>query len=164
MYELAWARELFEQWPRANETVNPTPFQVVLRTVDPMTFLPDLTRLERFEAESPLPDSELLLWRHWVTFVQGDRKAGFRVLRQEAQARRTAESWLLLSAAGLLVGNRAVGLRALDRALRSDSRLRPLENVRQRFGVRRNPVLGFLPREHRLNIALGRLRARMNGS
>ena len=58
----------------------------------------------------------------------------------------------------LAVGRRSEAVKYVRRGLMVDPRHAPLLVEWRRLGVRREPVLSFLPRRHRLNRWLGRMR------
>lgn len=71
-------------------------------------------------------------------------------------------TWLCLGRAFMALGYRDRAIRALQRGLDVDPAQLDLVEEIARLGVRRRPVLPFLPRSNPLNRALGRLRSRMS--
>jgi len=59
----------------------------------------------------------------------------------------------------LMAGRRREAHRALKRALRIQPGSREIRRELKRMGIRRRPVLPFLPRESSINVFLGRIRA-----
>jgi Flp pilus assembly protein TadD len=57
-----------------------------------------------------------------------------------------------------LIGDRGAAYRSLRTAWALDRRHSGAQMELARMGMRRRPVLGWLPRDHRLNIFLGRIR------
>jgi len=74
-----------------------------------------------------------------------------------------ADLWWNLGRVALIVGHRAEAYRAFRRGLRLDPAHRGLREDLRKMGVRRQPVLTFVPRDHGLNIFLGKLRAMASG-
>lgn len=72
-----------------------------------------------------------------------------------------ADLWWNLGHVAMAVGRRAEAHRAWRRGLSLEPQHSALLAEVKRMGVRRAPVLGFLPRQHGLNVALGRLRSRL---
>lgn len=64
----------------------------------------------------------------------------------------------------LAFGFKAEGIRYLRRGLMIDPGSEGIAEELRRLGVRRRPPLRFLPRRHRMNRWLGRLRQRTGGS
>lgn len=164
MYELAWARELFERWPQVMKGQGSAPFFAVLRTVDCETMLPDAEVLSAALAAAPDNPGTLVLWPAWQTFLAGDPRRGFSTFRKAAkQFPSSPEAAALVGAAGLLANSREVGWKAWHEARRLDPRYAFLDGILDRFGRRRGPVLPFLSRTNPVNVTLGRLRSRLWG-
>jgi hypothetical protein len=70
------------------------------------------------------------------------------------------DTYLNLARILLAHGKKGEGLKYIRRGLMVDPRHATLLLEWRRLGVRRQPVLGFLPRRHLLNRLLGRLRGR----
>ena len=70
------------------------------------------------------------------------------------------ESYVFLAQTCLLIEDRRSAIDAIDRGLEIDSAFGPLVELRYRLGMRRPPVLSFLPRSHSLNRTLGKIRHR----
>ncbi len=165
MYELAWARELFERWPQVMGTRSDDPFFAVLRTVDHETMLPDAEVLSAALADAQGSPGILELWPAWQTFLAGDPRHGFSALRKTAkQFTNSPEAAALVGAAGLLANSREVGWKAWHEARRLDARYAFLDVIMDRFGRRRGPVLPFLSRTNPINVTLGRLYSRLRGA
>ena len=162
MYELAWARELFERWPQAMGRQPSAPFFAVLRTVDHETMLPDAGVLAAALTAAGNNPGTLELWSAWQTFLAGDPRRGFSAFRKTArQFAKSPEAAALVGAAGLLANSREVGWKAWHEARRLDPRYAFLDSILDRFGRRRGPVLPFLSRTNPINVGLGRLRSRL---
>ena len=69
------------------------------------------------------------------------------------------ENWLNLAWTCVLARDRRRANEAILRGLAMDSRHAGLRELAQRLGLRRPPVISFLPRGHALNATLGRWRA-----
>lgn len=67
--------------------------------------------------------------------------------------------WWNLGRVALIVGHRGEAHRSFERGLMLDPAHHGLRKDLARMGVRRRPVLGFVPRNHRINVFLGKLRA-----
>lgn len=165
MYEIAWTRELFERWPKSLPSGRDrTAFAQVLRSADPHSLEVNADVLQRAIAAGGADADALRLWSAWNDFLKAPPKRGFTELRRVARDfPQLPEAWILLGAAGLMAGQRGIGWQAWQRALRLEPRYRVLADLLAKFGIRRAPVLGFLPRNHALNVALGRLRNRFGG-
>jgi tetratricopeptide (TPR) repeat protein len=72
-----------------------------------------------------------------------------------------AEIYLNLARVLMTHGRKAEGIRYLKRGLMVDPHDSTLIQEWRRLGVRRPPVLRFLPRRHPLNRTLGRVRGRL---
>lgn len=165
MYELAWARELFERWPQAIGRHSTAPFFAVLRTVDHETMLPDAGALSAALAAEQDNPGPLELWSAWQIFMAGDPRRGFSAFRKTAKRfTDSPEAAALVGAAGLLAKSREVGWKAWHEARRLDPRYAFLDVILDRFGRRRGPVLPFLSRTNPINVGLGRLRSRLRGA
>ncbi len=71
------------------------------------------------------------------------------------------EIYLNLGRVFLMNGQKSVAVRAFRKGLKYDnSNMRLLDEIK-RLGVRRRPVLAFLPRQHVVNKYLGKLAGRM---
>jgi Tfp pilus assembly protein PilF len=73
------------------------------------------------------------------------------------------ENYLNLAWVHLLARDRAAAARAIERGLEADPKHAGLLALRGRIGVRRPPVLVFLPRANPLNVWLGRVRHALAG-
>jgi tetratricopeptide (TPR) repeat protein len=72
------------------------------------------------------------------------------------------ENFLNLAWARMLAGDRQGALKAVARGLELEPDHDGLLGLQARLGRRRAPVLSFLPREHALNVKLGRWRHAMS--
>ncbi|MDX1383874.1 MAG: hypothetical protein R3190_09550 [Thermoanaerobaculia bacterium] len=73
-----------------------------------------------------------------------------------------ADNHLNLARTYLLRREKKLAVAAIELGLSIDPRHSGLQSLRKRLGIRRKPVLGFLPRGHSLNVALGRLRKKLS--
>jgi predicted Zn-dependent protease len=70
-----------------------------------------------------------------------------------------ADMWWNLARVALGAGKRSEAFRALHRGRSVDPTHRGIDVELKRMGVRRTPVVTFLPRENPINVFLGRMRA-----
>lgn len=162
MCEIAWTRELFERWPKSLPSGrDQTAFANVLRSVDIHSLEVNAEVLERAISAGGLGADALRRWAAWNDFPKAPPKRGLTEFRLVARAfPQLPEAWILLGAAGLIAGQRGIGWHAWQKALQLEPRYRVLADLLAKFGIRRAPVLRFLPRNHPLDKALGRLRSR----
>lgn len=69
----------------------------------------------------------------------------------------------LLGRIYLAGSSRRKALEAFRKGLSFDPEYRPIRDIMEKLGVRRKPVIPFLPRGNQLNIALGKLRHQLSG-
>ncbi len=90
-------------------------------------------------------------------YVEGIRHISRAIQIEEYQPR-----WHVLAAeVHLRWHNRRAALDALNRALTWDPQYGPAWELRQKMGIRKRPVLPFLPRSHPINVWLGKIRHRL---
>jgi len=161
--DIRWLRTFFARW-RQTTRRRRQPFFDLLRSLNRHTLKADEELIAVMDAR--LPDGEdkamVALWRAWNRFVEGERQAAWRAYRQIQQRRFYSPlPPTMIGISALAEGNRAIGHRALRRAIRLDRQHHAARELVLQMGVRRQPVLPFLPRGNKLNIALGKLRARV---
>jgi hypothetical protein len=71
------------------------------------------------------------------------------------------DAWCNLAWVRLLGGDKRGAVEAIAQGLGVEPRHAGLRELHQRLGIRRPPVLPFLPRSHPLNVSLGRMRSAM---
>jgi Flp pilus assembly protein TadD len=124
----------------------------------------EMAALEHFaEAHRARPDdARLRSYYGWaVATVEHRVERGLGLCREALRADGgCAEIYLNLSRVLMASGRKAEGIRYLKRGLMADPRDAALIQEWRRLGVRRRPVLPFLPRRHLLNRVLGRARGR----
>ena len=101
---------------------------------------------------------------HGLGLALGERRFSPALELCRAAAREeffNPEQYLNLARVHLAFGFKAEGIRYLRRGLMIDPQNAPILAELARLGVRRSPVLRFLPRRHLLNRCLGRLRERL---
>lgn len=136
-------------------------FYAVLKAMPDDVLAPSRALLSAVQPRNADDGQLLQLWAAWAAFVEGDRQVGKALLQEIARGLfYLPEPHALVGAAALLEGNRAEAVHAFRRGVRVDPQFAPLYDLLGDFGLRQPPVLGFLPRGHRINLLLGRLRAR----
>lgn len=166
MYEIAWVRDFFEEWPRRiPKELRDEPFYVVLRNVDPETLLPDQEVLREQRQAAVGENAPLVrMWDAWIVYVGQNQRKGLSQLKQGSrEIFYRPEPFVLLAVAGLLEGHRGVGYKALRKALKIQPDYPVVQELFENFGRRRRPVLPFLARGNPVNVMLGRLRSRVLG-
>ena len=137
-------------------------FYDILLSVNARTLLPDPEVLSR--TPKPLSEEERLvsLWRAWREVIAGNRSAGLKTLEEVAQVLfYRPEPFIFLGMVGLWNGDRKTAVTSFQRALKVDPRYPLIPDLLRKMGIRRPPVLSFLPRNHWLNVVLGKLRHRL---
>jgi len=124
----------------------------------------EMAALEHFaEAHRARPDdARLRAYYGWaVATVEHRVERGLGLCREALRADGTcAEIYWNLARVLMSNGRKAEGIRYLKRGLMVDPRDAALIQEWRRLGMRRRPVLPFLPRRHALNRLLGRARGR----
>lgn len=108
-------------------------------------------------------DPRLRSYYGWALATIDHRlERGLALCREALRAdAASAEIYLNLSRVLMAHGRKAEGIRYLKRGLMVDPRDAALIQEWRRLGMRRSPVLPFLPRRHLCNRVLGRLRGRL---
>jgi hypothetical protein len=117
-------------------------------------------RAHRRRSSDPL----VLCW-YGLTLILVERNTALGLRYCEESVRRRGgsvpEAWLNLGRAYRALGHRVLAVRALVRGKELDPANEEVREELRRLGVRRPPVLPFLPRSHPLNRFLGELRHRI---
>lgn len=110
-------------------------------------------------------DSLHLAGYGWLmTQIPGFQKKGFDLVQKIALENPTVPYAQLCYVRALLsVGRRQESMRLLRRLARVDSLEKDVEDLLVWLGVRRSPILAFLPRSNPINHALGKIRHRLLG-
>jgi tetratricopeptide (TPR) repeat protein len=74
------------------------------------------------------------------------------------------KSYVNLARIFLMMGERKRAIEAIELGLKSNPKSAAILKFRNAIGYRRKPVIPFLPREHAVNVTLGRLRSRKKKS
>lgn len=99
-----------------------------------------------------------------IAKVQGSRDEGIRVAKLGVDLDiHQPESYCLLAETHLTCGDRRSAIGVIEQGLLVDAGNPELAKLKARLGVRRRPVLRFLPRRHFLNRWLGKLRHQLLG-
>lgn len=99
-----------------------------------------------------------------IAKVQGRHGEGIRVAKLGVELDiHQPESYFLLAETHLLRGDRRSAIGVIENGLLIDASNRGLLELKAQLGLRRRPVLPFLPRRHVLNRWLGKLRHRLLG-
>ncbi len=95
-----------------------------------------------------------------LALMQIDRHESLRLCREAVSIEDYRPNlWWNLGRVALMVGHRGEAHRAFRRGLSLDPTHDGLRKDLRRMGIRRPPVLSFVPRNHGLNVFLGKLRA-----
>jgi tetratricopeptide (TPR) repeat protein len=90
---------------------------------------------------------------------EGNRRQGLELCRRAVELELyQPEAYYFLAETCLLVGDRRSAAEVLEQGLDIDPEHRDLQALERQMGERQAPILTFLPRQHRLNRWLGRLR------
>ena len=124
------------------------------------TGLPALSALAKDEAfAEELPGFFYSYYGYGIARFEGRKREGLALCRHATQLEfYRGENYWNLARAYLLSDNRAAAVRAVKQGLSVDPKDKRLRRLYRELGIRRTPILPFLPREHRVNILLGRLR------
>jgi tetratricopeptide (TPR) repeat protein len=108
-------------------------------------------------------DPRLRAYYGWaVATIEHRLERGLGLCREALRADGAcADVYLNLARVLMVHGRKAEGIRYLKRGLMVDPRDVGLIQEWRRLGMRRSPVLPFLPRRHLCNRLLGRLRGRL---
>lgn len=119
--------------------------------------LTELARME--EASGRLPGVFYSFLGQAIARCEGRKRDGIDLCRHAvAQEPYRPENHQNLAVVLLMVGNRRAAVRALRDGLLLDPDHAGLKALEKKMGVRRRPVLPFLPRSNPLNVNFGRLR------
>lgn len=122
----------------------------------------EMTALEHFAAAHRAKSDDARLRSHYgwaVATIEHRFERGLALCREALRADGgSADIYLNLSRVLMAGGRKAEGLRYLKRGLMVDPLDATLLLEWRRLGVRRRPVLPFLPRRHLVNRFLGRAR------
>jgi tetratricopeptide (TPR) repeat protein len=122
----------------------------------------EMAALEHFAAAHRAKSDDARLRSHYgwaVATIEHRFERGLALCREALRADgSSADIYLNLSRVLMAGGRKAEGLRYLRRGLMVDPRDATLLLEWRRLGVRRRPVLPFLPRRHLVNRILGRAR------
>lgn len=134
-----------EQWPRAKE------------------FLSAYTNRHTARGEAT-PASALASYALCLAHVRESKRA--LELAQKAQHAdpRNAHIYWCMAQIHLLRKSRKDAIATVERGLRAAPNSFLLQRMRKRLGVRQPPPLPFLDRRHALNVRLGRIMHKINGS
>lgn len=122
-----------------------------------LAVLATLAKDETFAEE--LPGFFYSYYGYGIARFEGRKREGLALCRHATQLEfYRGENYFNLARAYLLSDNRAAAIRAVKQGLAVDPKDKRLRRLYRELGIRRMPVVPFLPREHRLNILLGRLR------
>jgi tetratricopeptide (TPR) repeat protein len=125
----------------------------------------EMAALEHFaQAHRARPDDpRLRAYYGWaVATIEHRFERGLGLCREALRADGDcAEIYLNLARVLMAHGRKAEGIRYVKRGLMIDPRDAGLTQEWRRLGIRRRPVLPFLPRRHTMNRWLGRLRGRL---
>ncbi|MEM1178543.1 MAG: hypothetical protein AAGM22_09370 [Acidobacteriota bacterium] len=120
-------------------------------------------------AESPASEDEVppvfyAYLGYGLARFQGKMREGVKLCQRAAELDLLQPEASRLLAETLLLGDeRRAANEAIERGLEIDPADASLLALKRGLGARRQPVLGFLPRHHRINRYLGRLRHRLLG-
>lgn len=110
-------------------------------------------------------DANFMAGYAWLlTQIKSQEQAGV-ALAKELAVKHPTRPYVQLNVARCLIatGDKLEGMRALKRLLRSESLQDISQEMLEWLGVRRPPVIKFLPRSNPVNHALGRIRHKILG-
>lgn len=166
MQNRAWVKDFFTRWKRkARPLGGDRAFYALLSKFEIDSLLIPVLDLDSAKPENE--DETLLLdcWRAWNDFNLGNPQKSLGKLKDLARkSKRRPEPYVLLGTAALLRNDRSVAYKALNYALKLYPDNEQIELLLKRLGERKDPVLPFLDRSNKLNIALGKLRHRLFSS
>lgn len=88
----------------------------------------------------------------------GNRDEGFNKCLIAAEAElKNPEVFAILARAAITMSRRRVAIKAISQGLTIEPNYAKLRNLRNELGIRREPLVSFLPRNNALNIMLGKL-------
>lgn len=116
-------------------------------------------------AQEQLPSLYFAYLGYGMARHQGQEQEGARLCRHAIELEfHEPENYYCLAQVFLLMNDRRAAIDAIDRGLEIDSAYSGLVELKQRLGMRRPPVLPFLPRQSFPNRALGKIRHRLLAS
>lgn len=96
--------------------------------------------------------------------LHGRDQEAQEICREAADAEPyNPELWSNLARVALTRGDRSLAYRAVVRGLQTGSSTRDLTGLQKKLGMRRPPVIRFLPRDHPLNRLAGQIANRLGG-
>lgn len=111
-----------------------------------------------FEGRSQLPALFYGYLGQAIARCEGRKRVGVDLCRHAVESEPfRPENYLNLASVYLIAGNRRRAIRALQDGLALDNTHPGLVDFQKKLGVRRKPVIPFLPRGNVLNYLLGRL-------
>jgi len=120
--------------------------------------------LQEVLREDPHHPQALALYGYVLALGFRQYEQGLDYLRQAIEREMYHPDWYVwMAEVYLRLGDRKSALEAVESALRWDAHHKGAMALRRKMGVRRRPVLPFLPRSHPLNVWLGKLRHRLLG-
>jgi predicted Zn-dependent protease len=118
--------------------------------------------LQEVLREDPHHPQALALYGYVLALGFRQYEQGLDYLRQAIEREMYHPDWYVwMAEVYLRLGDRKSALEAVESALRWDAHHKGAIALRRKMGVRRRPVLPFLPRSHPLNVWLGKLRHRL---
>jgi len=96
--------------------------------------------------------------------LSADLKEGIEICHRALNAdRRNPDIYLSLARLHAQAGSRKKAIEAIERGLGFSVQHRDLMELKKQLGQRQIPLLPFLPRDHPINVRLGRLFHRLRG-
>ncbi len=118
--------------------------------------------LQEVLQEDPNHPQALALYGYVLALGFREYERGLDCIRQAIEREMYHPEWYVwMAEVYLRLGDRKSALEAVETALRWDAHHKGALALRRKMGVRRRPVLPFLPRSHPLNVWLGKLRHRL---
>ncbi len=112
-----------------------------------------------------LPGVYFAYFGYGLARYRGKRKEGLKMCKRAVELEfYQPDNYQLLARAYFLIGDRRSAYDVVERGLEIDASNEELLSLHRDIGLRRAPVLPFLPRGNPLNRALGRVRHRMLGN
>lgn len=107
--------------------------------------------------EAPIPANVLADYAVSLAHLGELKEAAEICFRALSVDRRNADAYAALSRVYMLGGSRRKAIEAMDRGFAISPRHPSLKAVQELIGTRRNPVIPFLSRDHRVNVLLGKI-------
>lgn len=163
--QLQWLNDFVAHWRQFGRTRQHLPlFYAVLERLS--LTQPRIPPQVLSELEPESADERLLmdLWCAWNAFVSNDWWRAIQKIELVCEKLPgLPEPWIVLTLVQLANGNRMQAYEALRRALSVDPSDQELRQLLGKLGIRRRPIVPFLPRSNRVNVTLGRLRHKVLG-